>query len=97
MIERIRAALAGREASMLAAVERLVAVNSFTDNVGGGNLVGAMLTEMLAALPGVSVRTVPSERHAAHLVASTRAAEGSADGCVAIVGHLDTVFPPGTF
>ncbi len=97
MIERIRAALAGREASMLAAVERLVAVNSFTDNVGGGNQVGAMLAEMLAALPGVSVRALPSERHAAHLVASTRAAEGSAEGCVAIVGHLDTVFPPGTF
>ncbi|MEO7591393.1 MAG: M20/M25/M40 family metallo-hydrolase [Byssovorax sp.] len=82
---------------MLAAVERLVAVNSFTDNVGGGNQVGAMLTEMLAALPGVSVRALPSERHAAHLVASTRAAEASAEGCVAIVGHLDTVFPPGTF
>lgn len=97
MIERIRAALAGREAAMLAAVERLVAVNSFTDNVGGGNLVGAMLTEMLTALPGVSVRALPSERYAAHLVASTRAAERSAEGCVAIVGHLDTVFPPGAF
>ncbi len=97
MIERIRGALAGREAAMLAAVERLVSVNSFTDNVGGGNLVGAMLTEMLTALPGVSVRALPSERYAAHLVASTRAAEQSAEGCVAIVGHLDTVFPPGAF
>jgi glutamate carboxypeptidase len=97
MIERIRAALVGREASMLAAIERLVHVNSFTDNVAGGNLVGAMLTEMLMDLPGVSVRGVLSERHATHLVASTRAAEASSEGCVAIVGHLDTVFPPGTF
>jgi glutamate carboxypeptidase len=97
MIERIRAALAGREAAMTSAIERLVNVNSFTDNVAGGNLVGAMLTEMLMDLPGVSVRGVLSERHATHLVASTRLAEETSAGCVAIVGHLDTVFPPGTF
>ena len=97
MIDRIRAALAGREAAMTSAIERLVHVNSFTDNVAGGNLVGAMLTEMLMDLPGVSVRGVLSERHATHLVASTRLAEGTSEGCVAIVGHLDTVFPPGMF
>jgi glutamate carboxypeptidase len=97
MIEPIRRALAGREEAMTRAIERLVHVNSFTDNVAGGNLVGAMLTEMLMDLPGVSVRGVLSERHATHLVASTRLAEESSAGCVAIVGHLDTVFPPGTF
>src|SRR5262249_22556082 len=46
---------------------------------------------------GVSVRHVPSTRFAPHLVATTQAAEGSPAGCVAIVGHLDTVFPPGSF
>lgn len=97
MIEKIRAALAGREASMLGAIERLVNVNSFTENAVGGDVVGAMLTEMLDAIPGVTVRSAPSAKHAAHLVASTSAAEASAAGCVAIIGHLDTVFPPGTF
>ena len=97
MIDAIRAYLAAREAPMLAAVERLVAVNSCTDNPDGGRIVGEMLAAELAAIEGVSVRVVPSQRFAPHLVAATRAAEGSAEGAVAIVGHLDTVFPPGTF
>ena len=94
---RIRAYLADREAPMLAAIERLVLVNSFTDNQAGGARTAEMLTAELAFTEGVSVRTVPSTRYAPHLVVATRAAEGSAEGCVAIVGHLDTVFPPGTF
>jgi glutamate carboxypeptidase len=93
----IRAYLAAREAPMLAAIERLVAVNSHTDNRDGGARVAEMLAGELASIEGVSVRTVPSTRFAPHLIASTRAAEGSPEGCVAIVGHLDTVFPPGTF
>jgi glutamate carboxypeptidase len=97
MIERIRAALAGREEAMLAEIERLAAVNSFTDNRAGGLRVGEMLAEGLERIPGVSVRTLPSERYADHLVASTAAAAASPAGCVAIVGHLDTVFPPGSF
>ena len=82
---------------MLAAIERLVAVNSFTANRDGGVRVGELLAAELAAIPGVSVRVVPSTRFAPHLIATTRAAEASAEGAVAIVGHLDTVFPPGTF
>ncbi len=97
MIERIRAALAGREEAMVAEIERLAAVNSFTDHREGGLRVGAMLAERLSSIPGVSVRTIPSERYADHLVASTEAARASSAGCVAIVGHLDTVFPPGSF
>ncbi len=97
MIDAIRAYLEGRQAPMLAAIERLVAVNSYTENREGGARVGELLAEELRAIPGVSVRAVPSARFAPHLVASTRAAEASAAGAVAIVGHLDTVFPPGTF
>lgn len=82
---------------MLAQIERLVLVNSFTDNREGGNRVGEMLAEELSSIPGMSVRVVPSARYAAHLVASNRVAHDSAQGAVAIVGHLDTVFPPGTF
>ncbi|MFO0762517.1 MAG: M20/M25/M40 family metallo-hydrolase [Byssovorax sp.] len=96
-ISAIRAALAGRQEAMLSAISRLCAQNSYTDNPEGGRRVGAMLGELLREIPGVSVRTVTSERYADHLVAATAAAEASPAGCVAIVGHLDTVFPPGSF
>lgn len=97
MIDQVKAALAQREAAMLALLEELVLVNSFTDNVAGGEAVGAILARELRAVPGIEVRAVASERYASHLVATSSAARESADGCVAIVGHLDTVFPPGVF
>ncbi len=71
---------------------RLVDVNSFTDHREGGQEVGARLRELFA-IPGLTARTIPSERYADHLVFST-AAPGPAIG---LVGHLDTVFPPGSF
>lgn len=82
---------------MLAAIARLVDVNSFTDNREGGARVAELLTAELASIPGVSVRSIPSDRFAPHLVVTTRAAEASPEGAIAIIGHLDTVFPPGTF
>jgi glutamate carboxypeptidase len=97
MEDPVRAYLEGREAAMLASIERLVAVNSYTDNRDGGLRTGELLAAELASIPGVSVRVVPSTRYADHLVACTDAASTSAEGCVAIVGHLDTVFPAGTF
>jgi glutamate carboxypeptidase len=97
MNEAIRKKLEGREAPMLGLIERLVNVNSFTDNREGGLRVGEILEKELVSIPGISVRRVDSTRFAPHLVAVTRAAEASSEGCVAIVGHLDTVFPPGTF
>lgn len=98
MIERVKAHLRAREEDALAWLEALVRVNSFTDNRAGGAEVGEMLASVLRGLPGISsVRAIPSERYAPHWVFATEAAEASAEGCVAIVGHLDTVFPPGTF
>ena len=99
MIDRIQTALAGREGAMLARIERLVLENSHTENKAGVDRVGAMLAELFAELPGVTTRVIPSAggRFGAHLVASTRAAAASSEGCIAIVGHHDTVFPPGSF
>ena len=97
MIEALRAYLADRREPMLDLIERLALVNSWTDNREGGVRVGEMLAERIARIPGMSVRTMGSDRFAPHLVASTRAAEPSAAGAIAIVGHLDTVFPPGSF
>jgi glutamate carboxypeptidase len=97
MSDAIHASLEGREAAMLAFIERLVNVNSFTDHREGGLAVSEMLADELSTVEGVSVRVVPSTRFAPHLVATTRAAEQSAEGAIAVVGHFDTVFPPGTF
>lgn len=71
----------------------LVRVNSFTENVRGGNEVGRMLRELFADL-GLDARATPSQSFADHLVFSTGPGHGSP---VALVGHLDTVFPPGAF
>jgi glutamate carboxypeptidase len=80
---------------MLEAIARLVEVNSFTDNPEGGRKVGALLAELFAS-SGLSVTVKPSSRFADHLVLTSKASlEGKPP--LALVGHLDTVFPPGTF
>jgi glutamate carboxypeptidase len=87
--------LADKEGAMEQALVPLVEINSFTENVEGGRAVGAKLRELFA-IPGLEVGVVPSQRFADHLVFATRPG-GSAQGAVALIGHLDTVFPPGTF
>ncbi len=82
---------------MLAAIERLVLQNSYTDNREGGAKVAAMLAADLQKIEGLRVKRVDSERFAPHLIATSKGAEASSDGLIGIIGHLDTVFPPGTF
>jgi glutamate carboxypeptidase len=81
--------------AMEAALEPLVAENSFTKNTDGGRKVGAML-RALFAFDGVDAAVRPSATYADHLVFKTRA-EAPNDRAIALVGHLDTVFPPGVF
>lgn len=76
------------------ALAALVEVNSFTDNPEGGREVGRRLTELFG-LPGLRGRTVHSDRFADHLVFESDGKPGKKP--VAILGHLDTVFPPGKF
>ncbi len=83
----------GADAPMDAALKALVEVNSFTDNPAGGRAVGALLLELFQ-LPGLRARRVPSSRYADHLVFES---DGNGQPPVAMLGHLDTVFPPGTF
>jgi glutamate carboxypeptidase len=80
--------------AMEAALAALVNVNSFTGNPEGGRKVGHLL-DGLFALPGVSAEVIPSTRYAAHRVYRT-AGRGDRQP-VALLGHLDTVFPPGVF
>jgi len=85
--------LEGRTAELEAALAPLVEINSFTDNPEGGRRVGAALRDLFS-LPGLSAEVVPSARFADHLVLRSRPPE---PGGVALIGHLDTVFPPGKF
>ena len=86
--------LVGRLEEMEGALAALVEVNSWTENPEGGRKVGALLREHFA-MPGLAAEVVASTRYADHLVFRSGGAPGRAP--VALVGHLDTVFPPGKF
>jgi glutamate carboxypeptidase len=95
MGEAAAAWLEGKTPAMEDAIKALVEVNSFTENIEGGKKVGTMLVD-LWKLPGLTSTRKPSARYADHiLISSTESLAGRAP--IALVGHLDTVFPPGTF
>jgi glutamate carboxypeptidase len=86
-------AVARRRAEMLALTKSWVEVNSYTANVAGVDKVGAMLREAFA-LPSLALTRIPGgEGYGEHLVWRT-AAPGAP---IVLVGHHDTVFPPGHF
>jgi glutamate carboxypeptidase len=74
----------------LALLERVVNINSGTNNVAGVRAVGDIFTSEFKAL-GFTTRWEPSTPdHAGHLVAEHR---GSGPK-ILLIGHLDTVFEP---
>lgn len=82
---------------METALAELVEVNSFTENVDGGKKVGSMLEELFEIdLLDVSRIPSPGGKFADHLVVSS-SWTSTGDAPIALIGHLDTVFPPGTF
>src|SRR3954447_22654045 len=89
--------LSEQSKAMETAVAELVSVNSFTDNVEGGNAVGKVLEELFE-VDGLATSRVKSEsgKFADHLVMSS-IWTSLGEAPIALVGHLDTVFPPGTF
>lgn len=89
------AAVRVRGDDMAALTRRWVEVNSFTANVPGVNAVGAMLREAYA-LPSLACTIIPGGPDLGdHLVWRTPAAGLTAP--VVLIGHHDTVFPPGHF
>ncbi|MGO9831333.1 MAG: M20/M25/M40 family metallo-hydrolase [Myxococcaceae bacterium] len=86
--------LEGKTLAMENALAPLVEVNSFTENAEGGRRVGALLREQWQ-LPGLVCEVVASTRYADHLVFRSAGAPGLKP--IALLGHLDTVFPPGKF
>ena len=82
---------------LLEVLERWVSINSFTGNVDGVNRMGDALEADLTPL-GMSLDRRAGDRVGDHLVWRTAAWDGAAPGSrVVLVGHHDTVFPPGTF
>src|SRR3954464_8360418 len=79
---------------MLALTRRLVLMNSYSKNVAGVNATGELL-QTAFALDGLSLRRESGEGCGDHLFWSTYAAENEAP--ILIIGHHDTVFPPGSF
>ena len=78
---------------MIALTRQWVEINSFTTNVAGVNAVGALLREAYA-LPSLSCRVIEGgPEHGDHLIWRTPAAGAP----ILLVGHHDTVFPPGHF
>ncbi len=93
-LDAVLANVRSREAEMLALTRRWVEVNSYTSNLEGVAAVGALLIEAFA-LPSLSLTEIPAEGYANHLVWRTPASTTTPP--ILLVGHHDTVFPPGHF
>lgn len=83
--------------SMETALAELVSVNSFTENVAGGNDVRRILEELFA-IDGFDTARAKSAsgKYADHLLIASRWTSRE-ELPIALIGHYDTVFPPGTF
>jgi len=95
-LEHALAYLTPRREEMAELLHALVEINSHTENIAGVQAVGQRLADGLGEVGALSValrRHDPADRFAPHLVATT-AAPGAR---TLLIGHLDTVFPPGAF
>jgi glutamate carboxypeptidase len=85
--------LRARTSEMHANTRRWVEVNSYTANVQGVNRVGAMLREAFT-LPSLTLTAITgNEPYGDHMIWRTPAAGAP----ILLIGHHDTVFPPGHF
>lgn len=89
--ERFRAACEERLPASLDFLRRMVEINSFTANAAGVNAVGELVAETFAALDFRTER-VPCPGFGDHVV--LWGADRPGRPTLALVSHLDTVFPP---
>jgi glutamate carboxypeptidase len=94
VLERAIARLGARSNFMFALLERMVRINSFTQNLAGVEAVGAELRRALA-IDALTLSTRSGGGLGTHLCFSTPAA--ARERPVLLIGHHDTVFPPGSF
>lgn len=91
MIEEIRQFIKEHEQEMLALLERIVLINSYTANKPGVDAVGAVLEEVMTEA-GFAVRRDKQSIAGDNLIAEN--ALRASGGGVLLCGHMDTVFPP---
>jgi glutamate carboxypeptidase len=90
--ESLREFLEGEMPAALEVLRQMVGINSYTANPEGVNRLGRFTAECFAPL-GFTAEFVPSTNPewGDHLVLTRR---GRSDKSIALVSHLDTVFPP---
>lgn len=96
VLDRALQAAARRHGEMLPLLERWVRTNSFSDEIANVNAMGDLLAEGFA-IAGLTLERVPGVGVGDHLVWRTRAWESQPAARQVLIGHHDTVFPPGTF
>ena len=84
-----------RARSMLPMLRTWIETNSYSTDVDGVNRMGDLLVEAFK-LEGLSLDRKPGDGVGDHLVFKTPAWGSSGQGLM-LVGHHDTVFPPGAF
>lgn len=91
---KVWAAAEGLRASQLQTLEQVVNIDSGTGDVAGGGKVQGLLIPRLKAL-GMDVQTVAAEAPDLpdNVVATLK---GTGRGRILMIGHVDTVFGPGT-
>ncbi len=96
LVARALAAADLRGGELLPLLRRCVEVNSYTGYVAGCNRVADLLLDGFA-LPGLDATRIAGQGGGDHLVWRTPAWDAHPDRRVLLIGHHDTVFPPGTF
>jgi len=91
-VESLKEFLSFRMPEALEMLRQMVGINSYTGNREGVNRLGHFTAECFAPL-GFSAEFVPSANpdYAQHLALTRRGRSGKS---IAMVSHLDTVFPP---
>jgi glutamate carboxypeptidase len=91
---KILTAAQSARTAQLQLLEQVVNIDSGTGDVEGGRKVAAVLIERLKAL-GMTIESVPAEQ--AGLAENTVATlAGHGKSRILMIGHIDTVFEPGT-
>ena len=94
--EAVIAAARRRGGELLPLLRGLVEINSFSANVAGVNAAGDRLAAALD-LPGLTLQRCAGGDGIGDHLAWTTPAWAGATGRILLVGHHDTVFPPGSF
>ncbi|MEM9492058.1 MAG: M20/M25/M40 family metallo-hydrolase, partial [Myxococcota bacterium] len=96
VLKRALDAAAARQAQVLPILEQWVRHNSYSANIAGVNEVGEMMASDFD-LDGLILDRKTGDGVGDHLFWRTPAWEAQPDRRQLLIGHHDTVFPPGTF